>query len=319
MHYVPSMLRYKSDLPRGPYEYWRRPEIYVVYWLFFAVGFTEEGMAALHDLISTGNQDFNDPVFWFNYIITPVNTITAEIQRMLPLCVGITFRSPINRKAYQLWRYKIAMSYIKIIVAFGDPDSLDKEHMNATTQPFLHALVSSKNYGRVQYETETCDRRKKNNFVDGLTRAFLISFPEKFKDWADGAIWRTNSKDPIRPELRSKDTSDEPCDVRLDPRTVWKSYAADGTFISHADYDIPSIWDAYELICLMNKGDHRMANFSTKTLTRIGTENQTENAPVPPRRKRKKKGKQASYNNTEGYGMNHWNDNEVGDKTEAGK
>ena len=126
MPYLPSSLRYKSDLPREPYEYWKRPEIYVMYWLFFAVGFTEEGMKALHDLISTENPDFNDPMFWFSYLILPVNTITSDLQKMLPVIVGVSFRSPINRKAYQLWRYKIAMSYIKIIVNFGDPDNLDK-------------------------------------------------------------------------------------------------------------------------------------------------------------------------------------------------
>jgi hypothetical protein len=213
-------MRYKSDLPRLPYEYWRRPEIYVVYWLFFAVGFTEEGMAALHDLISTGNQDFDDPVFWFTYLILPVNTITEELKRMLPCCVGkMSFRSPINRKAFQLWRYIMAMSYIKVIVAFGEPESLDKEHMNETTQPFLHAMVSSKKYGRVQYETETCDRRNKNNYVDGLTRAFLISFPERFKDWADGVIRRSDTKN----KESSADTHDKPCDVSIDPGTVWKS------------------------------------------------------------------------------------------------
>jgi hypothetical protein len=279
------------DLPRKPYEYWRRPEIYVVYWLFFAVGFTEEGMAALHDLVSTGNPDFNDPVFWLSYLVCPVNTITHELMEMLPSCVGITFRSPINRKAYQLWRYKIAMSYIKIIVTFGNPDSVDKNHINATTQPFLHAMVSSNKYGRVQYETDTCDNGSKNNYVDGITRAFLITFPENYKNWREGTVWRSNTKDTIPPEQQTVDTSDKPCDIRVDPRTVWKSYQPTGVFLPHANYDIPSNWDPYELMCLMNKGDNRMANYSTATLETIVKENETLNRPDAPPKKRKKQKK----------------------------
>jgi hypothetical protein len=280
-------------LPREPSNYWRRPEIYVLYWLFFAVGFTEEGMAALHDLISTGNRDFSDPVFWFSYLISPVNTITAEIQKMLPKVVTITFRSPTNRKAYQLWRYKIAMSYIKIIVAFGDPVNLDKEHMNEKTQPFLHAMVSNKKYGRLQYETE---QTTKNNYVDGLTRAFLISFPEKFKDWADGTIWRYTPKQKIPLEDSLVDTSNEPCDVKIDPNNVWKAFKASGVFESNANYDVPSSWDPYKLFCLMNKGDRRMINFSTNTLQMVAAENKRDNAPDGTPKKRKKSAATANEN-----------------------
>ena len=143
-------------------------------------------MSALHELISTGNQDFNDPVFWFTYIILPVNTITEEIKRMLPECIKVTFRSPTNRKAYQLWRYKIAMSHIKTIVVFGEPGALNPTMVNATTQPWLDAMVKNKKYGKEQYDAETSDGR--NNYVSGMTRAFLISFPEKFKDWADAVL-----------------------------------------------------------------------------------------------------------------------------------
>jgi hypothetical protein len=277
-----------------PYDYWRRPEIYVVYWLFFAVGFTEEGMAALHDLISTGEQDFNDPVFWFNYIILPVNTITLELSKMLPIITAITWRSPINRKAYQLWRYKAALSYIKIIVTFGTRGNLDKKHMNSKTQPYLNAMVSNKKFGRLRYETDTPDKKIKNNYVDGLMRAFLISFPEKFKEWAVGTIWRTTTKDPIPEDQQSCDTSDEPCDVRINPRAVWKAYKVNGVFDPHANYDIPSNWDAYKLFCLMNKGDPRMANFSTATLRRLATESEQGDSKDTPAKKRKERDKSAA-------------------------
>jgi hypothetical protein len=204
----------------------------VVYWLFFAVGFTEKGMSALHELISTGNQDFNDPVFWFTYIILPVNTITEETKRMLPECIKVTFRSPTNRKAYQLWRYKIAMSCIKTIVVFGEPGVLNPTMVNATTQPWLDAMVKNKKYGKEQYDAETSDGR--NNYVSGMTRAFLISFPEKFKDWAD-AVLKMKAEPP---GIESVDESDKPCDVHLDPTTVWKNYKSSGVFELNVEYDI---------------------------------------------------------------------------------
>jgi hypothetical protein len=131
MHYAPSSQCYKSDLPREQYEHWKRPEIFVICWLFFAVGFTEEGMAALHDLISTRFQDSNDTVFWLNCIISPVNTITEDMKRMLPSCVKITFRAPINRKAHKLWCCKTALSCIKTIVEFGGPGKLNETRMNS--------------------------------------------------------------------------------------------------------------------------------------------------------------------------------------------
>jgi hypothetical protein len=149
----------------------------VVYWLFSAVGFTEEGMSALHELISTGNQDFNDPAFWFTYIILPVNTITDEMKRMLPECIEVTFRSSTSRKAYQLWRYKVAMSYINIIVAFGEPGTLNATKVNAATQPWLDVMVKNKKYGREQYDAEISEGRNRNHYVSVMMQAFLISFP----------------------------------------------------------------------------------------------------------------------------------------------
>jgi hypothetical protein len=258
----------------------------VIYWLFFAVGFTDEGMSALHDLISSGYQDFNDPVFWFTYIILPVNTITKEMERMLSSCVGITFRSPINRKAFQLWRYKMALSHIKTIVAFGQPDSLDPEHMNPTTQPYLHAMVSHKKHGRVQYETETSAGKNRNHYVDGMTRAFLLSFPEKFKEWADAVVLKY--REPSGSEIPSVVTSDIPCDVHLDPKRVWKSYQSNGVFQKDANYDIPTNWDPHDLMCRMNKGDSQLAGFKTDTLEQILIEN-IPAAPTSKKRKNKNK------------------------------
>jgi hypothetical protein len=285
MHYAPSSQRYKSDLPREQYEYWKRPEIFVIYWLFFAVGFTEEGMEALHDLISTRFQDFNDPVFWLNYIISPVNTITEDIKRMLPSCVNVTFRAPINRKAHQLWRYKTALSYIKTIVEFGDQGKLNKTQMNSTKQPYLHALVSSKKFGKFKYETESSDKKSKNNYVDGFLRAFLISFPEKFKDWADKTI---NAVDPDASADATRegmvDKSAKPCQVQLDARVVWGSYRPAGVFASEANYDIPTNWDAYHVFNLINRGHPVLTPFTTETLKKIKDENQNENTP----KKRKK-------------------------------
>ena len=243
-------------------------------------------MAALHDLISTGNPDFNDPVFWFAFIITPVNTITEEMKKMLPHSVNVTFRSPLNRKAYQLWRYKAAMSYIKIIVEFGNPDNLNKKYFNSTTQPYLHAMVSDNNYGRLKYESESSDKMTKNHYVDGLMRSFLISFPEKFNEWAE------HHKKPL-PYTPPSDEPSEPCDVNVHPANVWNNYQTNGTFAKGKKYDIPESWDPYTLFCLMNKGDSRMANFTTPTLSDLrkgnGDARETINTPVKKQAKKSPK------------------------------
>ena len=288
-----------------------------MYWLFFAVGFTDEGLQALHDLISTGNPDFNDPVFWYHYIVAPVNTITEEIIRMLPSCVKMIMRSPVNRKAHQLWRYKTAMSYIRIVVNFGNPRNLHNQHMNSETQPYLHAMVRNKKYGRAQYEQS--NKGDKNTYVVGPMRAFLISFPEKFKEWSDQTIRRNEQKLELDPAHfqqldTSVDTSDMPCDARINPSAVWKSYLPKGVFKEDANYDIPSNWDAYEVFSLMNKGDHGMANFSTTTLRQILEENEKANAPrTPTPKKRKKRGeKSASYTNLEGNSLAAWDLHETG-------
>jgi hypothetical protein len=267
-------------LPREQYEHWKRPEIFVMHWLFFAVGFTEEGMAALHDLISTGFQDFNNPVFWLNCIISPVNTITEGIKRMLPACVKITFRAPINRKAHQLWRCKTALSCIKTIVAFGDPRKLSETQMNSTAQPHLHALVSSKKFGKFKYETESSEKKSKNNYVHGFLRAFLISFPEKFKDWADKTI---SAVDPVASADAARegvvDKSPKPCAVQLDARVVWGSCRPAGVFTSEANYDTPTNWDACYVFAAINKGHPLLTPFTAETLKKIKEENEKENAP----------------------------------------
>jgi hypothetical protein len=295
--YSPSLKRYANDLPREQYDYWHRPEIFVIYWLFFAVGFTEEGMDALHDLISTGNQDFNDPVFWLNYIISPVNTITEDIKKMLPECVQVTFRSPVNRKAYTLWRYKTALSYIKTIVTFGDAKKLNATKMNQTTQPNLHALVSSKKYGKYKYETESSNKSAKNNYVEGLLRAFLISFPEKFKEWSEATILRckenkaqkekegkTSKKRDTTPSIRNGNT---PCDLKIDATAVWCSFKTNGVFEPGAKYDIPENWDAYKVFDNMNRGHTVLQKFTTPTLKRIVTENEKETEPKKRKRESK--------------------------------
>jgi hypothetical protein len=251
----------------------------VVCWLFFAVGFTEKGMSALHELVLTGNQDFNDPVFWFACIILPVNTITEETKRMLPECIHVTFRSPTNRKAHQLWHCKVAMSCIKTIVVFGEPGTLNPTMVNATTQPWLDAMVKNKKCGKEQHNAGTSQGR--NHHVSGMTRAFLISFPKKHKDWADAVVKK--KKKP--PEMQSVDKSDKPCDVHLDPTTVWKSYQPSGVFKLNAKCDMPSDWDPCALMCLINKGDTRMAECKTKTLELIAT-----NVQDATSRKRKNKG-----------------------------
>jgi hypothetical protein len=254
----------------------------VIYWLFFAVGFTDEGMSALHDLISTGNQDFNDPVFWLNYIISPVNTITDEIKLMLPDCVKVTFRSPLNRKAFQLWRYKTALSYIKTIVTFGDEQKLNVTKMDATVQPYLHALVSSKKFGKNKYLTESSDKSSKNNYVDGILRAFLISFPEKFKEWSVATKARKDLETSI-------ETSNEPCELRIDARNVWGSYRPNGVFLPEAKYEIPQNWDAYKVFKLMNSGHPQLAAFATPTLKTIAKENEKNKDNEPKKRKKESK------------------------------
>jgi len=271
----------------------------VVYWLFFAVGFTEEGLVALHDLISTGNPDFKDPVFWYNYIIAPVNTITISVTKMLPSCVAMHMRSPVNRKAHQLWRFKMALSYIKIIVNYGNPDNLDTRHMNPSKQPYLHAMVICKKFGRKRYEQ--INRDDKNTWVDGLMRAFLISFPEKFKDWSEQTIWLKERSLGPNHQL-SVNASNTPCDVLLNPSAVWKSYLGKGVFERKADYDIPTSWDAYEVFKLMNEGAPGTANFSTAALKKISEWNERAKAPrTPMSKKRKKKGESdASDTNLEG-------------------
>ena len=89
---------------------------------------------------------------------------------------------------------------------------------------------------------------------------------------------------------------------------MWKSYLGKGVFVEDANYDIPSNWDAYDLFSLMNKGDHRLAEFSTKTLQKISEENKKASAPRAPRSgKRKKKGEaSASYTDMEGQSSSAW-------------
>ena len=143
--------------------------------------------------------------------------------------------------------------------------------------------MKNKKYGKEQYDAETSDGR--NNYVSGMTRAFLISFPEKFKDWADDVL--KMKAEP--PGIESVDESDEPCDEHLDPTTVWKNYKSSGVFELNAEHDIPSNWDPYSLMCLISKGDTRMAKFKTKTLELIANY-----VPDATSRKRKNKGDTAT-------------------------
>jgi hypothetical protein len=149
----------------------------------------------------------------------------------------------------------------------------------------LHALVSSKKFGKFKYETESSDKKSKNNYVHGFLRAFLISFPEKFKDWADETISAVDpdaSADAAREGMVDK--SPKPCEAQLDARVVWGSCRPAGVFASEANYDIPTNWDACHVFDAINKGHPLLIRFTAETLKKIKEENQKENTP----KKRKK-------------------------------
>jgi hypothetical protein len=71
--------------------------------------------------------------------------------------------------------------------------------------------------------------------------------------------------------------------VELDPMTVWGSYQSNGVFISDANYDIPSIWDPFQIMSRINSGDPLLARFTTQALQKTLRENMTvAKAPDEP-------------------------------------
>ena len=194
-------------------------EAFIIYHLFFSVGFTVTGLGLLNKYLCHHNTTLHHPYFIWQVIISPVNAINVALKKLLTSMSVAKKKIP---RALHIYRASFTEMYLKTLMQYISDDNNNYEGQQR--QNILEKMI------RTNW-TEEMNSKKLLVPPDNIVVAVLQTYPLYFLQL------KLNGTDP----MKSKNFLD--CGVSL--HTFWDDINTSLKLPGKTTYKLPKCWDLF--------------------------------------------------------------------------
>ena len=165
---------------------WPSVEVHAIYALFYILCMSREGIKELRNYLGANDTSIFDPIFIAQYLFCPVNTIVKDgltswmMKKFFPsakpgtqLAMGDQHRSKVLKSELYL-KYSLLVDMMKIVKKHGREPAYNWEE-----DPDLTVIRNGEFGGHEAAK----NKLKVILAFDGFTSIWLLTLPEKFKEW----------------------------------------------------------------------------------------------------------------------------------------
>src|SRR5687767_13639114 len=177
--YRPNFGDFDTNLKRK--NLWNSVEVHAIYALFYSMCMSLEGIVQLKKYFSAQDQDVFEPLFIAQYLFVPANTIVKNslspwmMEKLgIPLVKKLPNKKQARKnKAVVFLKYSVLVELMRVVKKYGRNDGY-----NFGTDEKLRCIRNGDNSDQT-----IIDRTKNIIAINSFTSIWLLTLPEKFKEW----------------------------------------------------------------------------------------------------------------------------------------